>query len=76
MTERDDVPLSPLDAEIEMLLDRLAALRAREPAPDEASIREVALLALRERLRELSRRCTDSTCRVRVVKRAREAAAD
>jgi hypothetical protein len=72
----EDLPLSPLDAEIELLLTRLSALEARAPAPDETSIREVAVTAIRERLRELARKCTDRPCRVRIVRDARAAAGE
>lgn len=76
MNASEDRPLSPLDAEIEVLLARLAALESREPTPAELPIREVAIAAIRERLRELSRKCTDATCRVRIVRDARAAAGD
>jgi hypothetical protein len=72
----EDEPLSSLDVEIEVLLERLAALEARVPSPEESSIREVAIAAIRERLRELSRKCTDRTCRIRIVRGARAAAGE
>ncbi len=68
----EDTPLSPLDEEIETLLGRLAALEARTPTPDEAPVREVAMRAIRDRLRRLSRKCTDRTCRIRTLERIRE----
>jgi hypothetical protein len=74
MTSDEDRPLSPLDAEIELLLGRLAALEAREATPEEAPIRRVAVDAIRERLRQLSRQCTDKTCRVRIVTDVRKVA--
>jgi hypothetical protein len=76
VTDTRDEPLSPLDAEIELLLDRLSALEAREATPDEAPIRQVALDAIRARLRDLSRRCNDKTCRVRISAGARKAAGE
>ncbi|MCU0725477.1 MAG: hypothetical protein MUE73_06770 [Planctomycetes bacterium] len=76
MTSVEDEPLSPLDAEIELLLGRLAALETREATPEEAPIRQVAIDAIRERLRQLARRCTDKTCRVRIVSDARKAAGE
>ena len=68
MTRYEEEPLSPLDAEIELLLQRLAALTEAPPTPEQAPIREVAVKALRDRLRELSRKCDDRTCRIRTVR--------
>ena len=72
-TDREEAPLSPLDEEIDILLQRLTALTATPPTPQEAPIREVAIRALRDRLRELSRKCDDSTCRVRTIRDVRKA---
>jgi hypothetical protein len=74
MLDTDDKPLSTIDLEIETMLDRLAALEARAPTDSERAIQEVAMDALRHRIRELSRKCTDRTCRVRVLRRAEEVA--
>ena len=76
MTSADEPPLSPLDLEIETLLTRLTALQERAAEPVEEPIREVALGAIRGRLRELSRKCTDSTCRIRTIDRVRRALND
>jgi hypothetical protein len=76
MSPGDEKPLSPLDAEIETLLSRLAALQARSAEPEEESIRDVALKAIRDRLRELSRKCTDTTCRIRTIDQIRRALDD
>jgi hypothetical protein len=72
MNTFEEPPLSPLDEEIETLLHRLAALIETTPGRDEAAIREVAIAALTDRIRELSRKCTDSTCRIRVFREARK----
>jgi hypothetical protein len=74
MTKFEGEPLSPLDAEIETLLTRLAALESQAPSEEERSIREIAVKAIKERLAELSRKCTDRTCRIRVIREARKAA--
>ncbi len=73
MTRHEEAPLSPLDEEIDLLLGRLSALTAAPPTPEEAPIREVAVKALRDRLRDLSRKCRDSTCRVRTIRNVRKA---
>jgi len=69
----EDAPLSPLDEEIETLLSRLAALQSTEPAPEQRPIREVAIDALKERLKMLSRKCTDRVCRIRTIEEVRRA---
>jgi hypothetical protein len=66
-------PRSPLDAEIQLLLDRLSALQTREVDQDEEPIRDVAVDAIRARLRELSRKCTDQTCSIRTIEEVRKA---
>lgn len=76
MMTTEDEPLSPIDAEIEVLLSRLTALDAREPTEAERPIQEVAIAALRRRIRALSRKCTDSVCRVRILTRAEEIAGE
>ncbi len=76
MTSADETPLSPLDLEIETLLTRLTALQVKATEPVEEPIREVALNAIRDRLRDLSRKCTDSTCRIRTIDRIRRALND
>ena len=73
MTWFEDPPLSPLDEEIETLLRRLAALEASPPEPFQRAIHEVACQAIRDRLRDLSRKCSDRTCRIRVIQAAQEA---
>lgn len=72
MSPFEGEPLSPLDQEIETLLRRLAALEARTPSEEERPVHEIAVGALRDRLRELSRRCTDRTCRIRVIEEVRK----
>ena len=72
MSDTEDAPRSPLDAEIQLLLDRLALLEAKEVTPDEAPVRDVAVRAVRERLRELSRKCTDETCSIRIIEQVRK----
>lgn len=71
MSPFEDAPLSGIDAEIEVLLRRLAALEVRAPDEREHSIREIAIAAIKERLRILSRTCTDKTCRIRVLEEVR-----
>ena len=73
MTRFEDKPLSPIDEEIATLLERLAAFKARTPTSDEASVVEVAIHAIHERLKVLSRKCTDDTCRIRVIEEMRQA---
>ena len=73
MTRFEEEPLSRVDEEIETLLDRLSAFQARTPDPDEAPVVEVAIKAIRDRLRALSRKCTDDTCRIRVIEEMRKA---
>lgn len=75
MTRFEGEPLSPLDAEIETLLRRLSALETRTPDDDEQAVHEIAVRAIRTRLAELSRKCTDRTCRIRVIEAARKQAA-
>ena len=72
MSEREDTPRSPLDERIGLLLDRLAALETKSVTPDEEPIRAVAVQALRDRLRELSRKCTDKTCSIRIIEQVRK----
>ena len=72
-TRHEEAPLSPLDDEIDTLLGRLTALTTSPPTPEQAPIREVAIKALRDRLRELSRKCDDSTCRVRTIQNVKKA---
>ena len=74
MSPSEDRPLSPLDEEIEMLLRRLSSLMAAPPDPHQEAIRDVMMKAIRDRLRSLSRKCTDKTCRIRIIEKAREAA--
>ena len=73
MADSEDRPLSPLDAEIQLLLDRLAALETREVDPVTAPIRDVAVDAIRARLKALSRKCTDRTCSIRTIEKVRKA---
>jgi hypothetical protein len=73
MRRFEDEPLSPLDQEIETLLERLAAFEANPPTPDERPVVEVAIKAIRDRLKVLSRKCTDDTCRIRVIQEVRKA---
>ena len=72
MTDSEETTRSPLDARIQLLLDRLAALESKEVDRDEEPIREVAVKAIRDRLRELSRKCTDKTCSIRTVEQIRK----
>ncbi len=73
MRRFEDEPMSPLDQEIETLLDRLATFQASTPDADERPVVEVAIKAIRDRLKVLSRKCTDDTCRIRVIEEVRKA---
>lgn len=73
MTRFEEEPLSPIDQEIETLLGRLASFESRSPSPEERPVVEVAIKAIRDRLKVLSRKCTDETCRIRVIEEVRRA---
>lgn len=76
MSSPEDTPLSPIDSEIELLLRRLASIQASPPDPNREAIQAVMVKAIRDRLRVLSRRCTDRTCRIRIMEEARTAAGE
>jgi hypothetical protein len=76
MNREADSPLSPVDAEIEMLLRRLASIQSAPPDPHREAIQAVMVKAIRDRLRLLSRKCTDRTCRIRIIEEARNAAGE